>query len=425
MTIRSMRLRMTLLLVALLAPFLVISSHLLIRSSRHGEADKTKLILTEALAQARQALGQRDWRPALERALANLDMEEHQIGALVADTSGRILWRTPTHAPPWPNPGRALMPASSGDLTFYLNTEHMLLYSDQGYAHLLALSGLAVVAFGLGAWFLVGRTLSPIRALARQASGATAKNLGTRLEAPSQDQEMQELVTTLNDFLSRMEEASEEKGRFYAAASHELRTPLQALSGHLEVALTQSRTAEEYAVTVQEAHMQTQRLVSLVEAILLLHQLQERPSSEQEAACVTALVEEALERLAPLIEARELTMEVSLEPNVTAVSAPMHLSVLVRNLMENAVKYAREGSVCKVNLSQATGLRIANEAPNGRKIDVERLFEPFYRIHASRSTKTGGNGLGLAICQEIAKVNDWQLQLCQSEGVIVASLFFA
>jgi signal transduction histidine kinase len=90
------------------------------------------------------------------------------------------------------------------------------------------------------------------------------------MSSPSADQEMVELVSTLNGFLHRLSESVAVQGRFYAAASHELRTPLQALSGHLGLGLSSPRSSEEYRAILQEAHRQARRLKILVQDLLLL-----------------------------------------------------------------------------------------------------------------------------------------------------------
>jgi two-component system heavy metal sensor histidine kinase CusS len=283
-----------------------------------------------------------------------------------------------------------------------------------------------VLAVGLGSWLVVGRTLSPIRALSRQAAAASANDAETRLVPPSQDLEMSELVSTLNGFLDRIRDASEEKARFYAAASHELRTPLQALSGHLEVALAQPRTADDYQATVQEALVQTHRLVSLVEAILLLHQLQSTVHAVPGPVCLSAEIEDQIQSIQPLLEARQLRLRVCIEPEVIVPSIPMHVSVLVRNLLENAAKYSVESGDLNVSLAVSSGraaFRIENQV-GALSIDRARLYEPFYRLDASRSARSGGNGLGLAICRAVANANGWNLNIDLERSAVVANVEF-
>jgi signal transduction histidine kinase len=292
---------------------------------------------------------------------------------------------------------------------------------------LLLLSLFAVAAVAGGVWLLVGRTLSPIHRLAVQASAASVENLQVRLKAPSRDAEVVDLVDTLNGLLSRLAETAAVKGRFYAAASHELRTPLQALSGHLEVALSRERSAEEYETFLQEAHRQTGRLTSLVKDLLLLHQLDSAPPRPQEPVDLAEVCDGVLSHLVPLIDARELRLKANLSPGVVILAAPTHAEILIRNLVENAAKYAATGGEVTVSLTACdpeTRLEVFNECPPVPGWNPEKLFEPFYRPDTARNTRTGGNGLGLAICRAIATANGWTVRLEQeARGVRAVAIF--
>lgn len=301
---------------------------------------------------------------------------------------------------------------------------------------LLCLSLFAVLGVAGGAWLLVGRTLSPIGRLAVQAGAASVERLEVRLKAPSRDAEVVELVDTLNGLLSRLAETAAAKGRFYAAASHELRTPLQALSGHLEVALTRARTADEYEQFLQESLKQTRRLTSLVQDLLLLHQLDSAPPRPQEPVDLAEVCTGVLDHLQPLVEARGLPLSVDLPAGACILAVPTHAEILVRNLIENAVRYASPGGAVTVALSrEGTGpstesgggapcLEVFNECPPLGDRDPQKLFEPFYRPDTARNSRTGGNGLGLAICRAIATANGWQVTLQQEpQGVRAVALF--
>jgi signal transduction histidine kinase len=86
--------------------------------------------------------------------------------------------------------------------------------------------------------------------------------------------------------------------------------------------------------------------------------------------------------------------------------------MLFRNLIENAVKYARPGTEVRIRVRAAPpSLDVWNEAAGETIPDTTRLFEAFYRPDASRSAETGGNGLGLAICKAIADADGWTLRL--------------
>ncbi len=295
------------------------------------------------------------------------------------------------------------------------------------------------VAAGLGAWALVGRTLSPIHRLSGQARHI-ARSAGLHnapqinLQSPSPDAEMRELVGTLNELLSAVGASARAQEQFHTAASHELRTPLQALSGHLQVALSRPRDAETYRQTLEEASVQTQRLTDLVRDLLTLNQL--HAASAQPPREMLDLVEVCDLALSPLlktIDARHLDLQVLAPDDAVAIEcAPTHASMLARNLLENAVKYAPADSQIKVELQNAMPqLRVWNAVESvdnsGANVTndsepIEKWLQPFYRPDAARHSQTGGNGLGLAICQAICEANNWQLELARIDNGVQVSI---
>jgi signal transduction histidine kinase len=285
----------------------------------------------------------------------------------------------------------------------------------------IALAGLALTAVIVGtagAWIVVGRTLSPIAALARVADSATVDGLRVHLNAPSSDAEILQLVTTLNGLLERLAGTAANQARFYAAASHELRTPLHALSGHLEVGLSRERSGPEYREVMEEAYRQATRLSSLVQDLLLLTRLNTAASAPvSDAVSLEDVCDRAEQELAGRIQARRLCVRRRFDLDAIACVPPGHAAMMARNLLENAVNYASPGGRLEiVAAAERTGegsvvLRIFNECPPLEVADVRQLLEPFFRPDASRHSETGGNGLGLAICDAIARSNRWRFDL--------------
>lgn len=360
------------------------------------------------------------------------DLRPNGMALLIVDKQGNILQQSQGHVPEWPRrreDGWRVVVVEADTETVVIGqpwgrTERMLQSQNR---MLIAVSMGAIAVAAIGAWLLVGWTLSPIGRLTQQAQAASGDNFHVRLSAPSQDAEIVSLVSTLNGLLARQAETVATRGRFYAAASHELRTPLQALSGHLELAIQRERTAEEYARVVEEAHTQTGRLSSLVRDLLLLNQLEAAPLPQRVPVDIAELCQKVLENSAPLIEARHLNLRTIFPSEASFTAPPNHAEMLVRNLIENALKYANEGGIVQVRIESAAGtvaLSIFDACPPLPDWNPEKLFEPFYRPDASRNSKTGGNGLGLAICRAIADANGWQVKLSQQpDGVLVQVLF--
>ena len=358
------------------------------------------------------------------------DVAEESVSIILMDGGGQILRRTPHHTLPWPHAERdgwRVVTLKKGDRTAaagipWRGTERRL------QRQTLALTGVcAILFFALtaGIWLLVGQALSPIRRLSAQAQAASADSLRIQLSPSSQDAEIVELVDTLNGLLSRLSDAAAARGRFYAAASHELRTPLQALSGHLELALTRPRSAEAYREVIAEAQTQTQRLMSLVRDLLLLNQLDAGSVPASEPVDLAACCDRALNQMAPLSASRRLRIESHCANEADIPAPPTHLEMLTRNLIENAVKYATEGGEVRISCAEdGQILEVFNSSEPIPNWDSAKLFEPFYRLDVSRNAKTGGNGLGLAICKAIADAHHWKIAIEEVPGGVRALVTF-
>ncbi len=348
------------------------------------------------------------------------DFRADNIGFLILDRSGKVLRHAGDRIPPWPrSPGDAWRTVTLDSGPYKLVVGMPWIKTSAGLrslgTFLLVISLCVVAAVAIGAWLLVGKTLSPIDALSSQASTASSENLRVQLHAPSRDAEVVRLVGTLNGLLARLAETAAARGRFYAAASHELRTPLHALQGHLELVRTGQRTVEEYQTAIDEAYWQARRLSSLVQALLLLNQLEaahQRPALEP--ANLTDICSRVLHQHQRLVEERRLKVRADLNEDISVLTTPTHADMLVRNLIENALKYAAPGGSVCLRLAQEPGgarMELFNECTPLSAEARSHLFEPFYRPDGSRNSATGGNGLGLAICKAIADSNGWGLAL--------------
>ena len=442
--LKSMRSRMTLRFVLLLIPFLVGTSYMVVMiSSQAAETEARKavdLLKDRAMARIKSKDGKLlpDWKIQLEQLSEGATFRQAQAGILVRDRTQEVVYASGVNKPPaflwqprekWPKDVFEKYRASRDRFQQYSITviEKRKQIDTTLPTTLTGLSFIVIGAAAVGTWFMVGRVLSPIRGLAHQAESSSAEHLTAKLEAPSGDAEMVDLVDTLNDLLGRVYQEAELKGQFYAAASHELRTPLQALSGHLELALSRQRSAEEYEAVVRESYGQTRRLISLTQSLLFLHQIEGRTNPAPQTVNLSEACENSLEMTYSQMVKRGLKVEESLTPNLYIEAIPSHAEVLARNLIENASKYTPEGGTVSIKLEQRNEeivLEVINEFPTEIKIATQNIFQPFYRDDTSRNSKTGGNGLGLAICKAITVANGWEVNLIQSEGKIAATVNF-
>lgn len=176
-------------------------------------------------------------------------------------------------------------------------------------------------------------------------------------------------------------------------------------------------TVKDFSSSIYE---EAQRLVSLVGDIIKISELDEKGDSiQKEEADLYALAEAVAERYAPVAEKKRVTIHLSGMP-ATISGAPKILEEMIGNLVDNAVKYNKEGGEVRMSISDdAHTVRLVVEdtgigIPAGEE---ERVFERFYRVDKARSKEMGGTGLGLSIVKHGALFHGADLSLSSTEGV--------
>ncbi len=245
-------------------------------------------------------------------------------------------------------------------------------------------------------------TLRTVERLRRQVAAITATDLHLRVQPPPARDQVRALAETMNELLGRLEAAANAQRRFVADAAHELRSPLAALHAQLEVNLLHpdaARLADRLPGMLED----TARLARLVDDLLALARLDEtsRPHRRE----LVDLDEVVFTQVAQLRAAGGSAARVTL--STAGVSAALVsgdadlLSRVVRNLLDNAVRYA--GSRVEVSLTTHAGqveLVVADDGPGIPAEAAARVFRRFERLQDSRARDTGGSGLGLAIVHD-------------------------
>lgn len=204
-------------------------------------------------------------------------------------------------------------------------------------------------------------------------------------------------VTEKKNFLRIKEE-------FTANASHELKTPLTTISGYAEMLGNGMIRPEDVVPCATKIHNESKRLLALVNDIMKLSELDEGQGREAGALESVDLLETAREcaaELSPVAQNRKVTLNVEGSSFSVNGNARM-LQELVYNLMDNAIRYNREGGSVYVR-TEGRSLRVKDTGIGIPEEHRARVFERFYRVDKSRSKATGGTGLGLAIVKHVAE----------------------
>lgn len=271
---------------------------------------------------------------------------------------------------------------------------------------LVAVVGLAL-ASGVGGYVLSGMMLRPVRDMTRIASEISATNLSRRINHEGPDDELKALAETFDSMIDRLERSFDQQRRFVENASHELRTPLAAIRMNIEVAEMDGELSEgDYKVLLETVKQQTERLTRLSDDLLLLS-TNENVVPDLEPVDLASIAHGVVAELDELAARRSVDLTVNASPGVPeAFAEPDRLYRCVFNLVDNAIKYAGEGSSVIVHVRTAAGRPEVTVADNGAGIPPDQLpqiFDRFYRVDRGRSRREGGTGLGLAIVKELVQ----------------------
>jgi signal transduction histidine kinase len=303
------------------------------------------------------------------------------------------------------------------ELIAFINVATTLTHSR--YLLAISLFGLIVnmLAGGLGAYWIAGRALQPVKAVSTAALYIGASTLNTRLNLDGPHDELRELGHAFDSMLERLEQAFEQQSRFVADAAHELRTPLAILRTNLEVIVADPQaTLEEYQALMVVLERTLGRLEHLVAALLVL--AMEEHAVALEDVALLPLLQEALTELRPMAEEKQVWMLLTADQPVSVYGDEHLLGLVFRNLIENALRYNHPGGKVTITVEDGTSavqVRVADTGIGIPKEAQEHIFERFYRVEASRSRYTGGAGLGLALARHVLNLQKGSVQVeCSS-----------
>ena len=213
--------------------------------------------------------------------------------------------------------------------------------------------------------------------------------------------------------------AAKSRQDFTANVSHELKTPLTAISGYAELIENRMVDDGQQIRFAGEIRKSAARLLSLINDILQLSELDETEKPVQlQSVELFGLAREVCQNLRVQADSRKIRLQCfGREAEVTGDREL--LKELMENLIQNAIRYNREGGYVQVTVKQTGGKACLTVEDNGIGIPKdaqERVFERFYRVDKSRSRETGGTGLGLAIVKHIAQIHDAQVELASELG---------
>jgi two-component system heavy metal sensor histidine kinase CusS len=272
---------------------------------------------------------------------------------------------------------------------------------------LIALPFILILVGGC-AWWLVRRGLKPLRAFRKVAESVSARDLSHRMKVNGLPEELSDLAHAVNYMLHRLDSDVQQLAQFSDDLAHELRSPMNNLMGKAQVTLSRERPPAEYKQVLESCTEELERLSRMVSQMLFLASVTQ-PSAPLSFIAVD--LQEEAQKVAELfsLSAEEKKMVLVVEGEAKVSGDKLMIQRAISNLLSNAIRHGSLGSTVTLTLRTEADEVLLAVRNMGDGIEAEhlpRLFDRFYRVHASRSRQQGGTGLGLAIVRTIMSLHE-------------------
>jgi len=268
---------------------------------------------------------------------------------------------------------------------------------------------LGTLLSGVVGMVIARRGMRPIERIAKAAQQITATQLHQRIGRERWPQELAALATAFDEMLNRLEDSFRRLTQFSADLAHELRTPINNLVGEAEVALSRSRTPEEYRQVLSSSLEEYERLSHLIKSLLFLAR------SESTEFQIERSFFDARKEIEAVLEfhdavAEERKIQVACRGNATLYADPHLFRRALSNLLANSLQYTPMGGTITLSIEagdhQDVEVHIRDSGSGIASEDIPKIFDRFYRGDPSRSKTREGTGLGLAIVKSIMDLHD-------------------
>lgn len=273
-------------------------------------------------------------------------------------------------------------------------------------------------------WVAVARGLRPLVKLTGEVAQREPDSLAP-LDAGAVPREVVPLIERLNRLFSRIADSLQKERRFTADAAHELRTPVAGIKAQAQVARAASSEAERNHA-LDNAILGCDRAAHLIEQLLTLARIDTLGDDVTEACNLKGIAAEVIASIAPAALNQNIRLELTEGDEVVVRGNPVLLRILLRNLIDNAVRHTLPGTSVWISVSQEQGqvcLSVKDNGPGITEGELAKVTERFYRPVGALGS---GSGLGLSIVKRIAEIHNASLRIAaqnQATGLVVTVIF--
>ncbi|MGA1863926.1 MAG: sensor histidine kinase [bacterium] len=257
---------------------------------------------------------------------------------------------------------------------------------------------------------ITSRILKPVFEITKTAENITHENLSERVESKHIDLEMRYLVSAFNDMIERLEKSFKYISEFSSHVAHELKTPLAIIKGESELTLRKDREAEDYKRALKINLEETERMLKVVNDLLLLTRLDYRDDVFKfEQIDFIDFLNEIHEQSQILASEKEIKINIHIANEKIYVNGDkLHLRRLFFNILDNAIKFTQKKGRIDMSIFIENKKVIVSISDTGIGIpeeDLPQIFNRFFRGDMEENGTNSGSGLGLSIASSIAKIH--------------------
>jgi signal transduction histidine kinase len=282
---------------------------------------------------------------------------------------------------------------------------------------LLLIYPLILVSLYLSMRYLAGKSIEPLEKISLKTNQITQQNLNERVPETGTNDEIGQLTRAINSLLGRLEQAMQREKQFTSDASHELRTPLAVLRGTLEVLIRKPRSAEEYETKVKTALMSIDRMSAMLDQLLALARVENGKNLVKEELELITFLEELADKITEE-QAHSIQFQSLVGVPIYVATHEKSLEMILQNLLENAVKYSKNGGevFLRVGKEKEAFIEVVDTGTGIASEYLEQIFDPFFRVQEALDHGIPGTGLGLAIVKKLAQESSIRLSVSSEKG---------
>lgn len=267
---------------------------------------------------------------------------------------------------------------------------------------------------GISAYFVADRALSPIKDLSDNVKSINENNLLSHLEVEGPQDEIKELTISFNQMLAKLNHAFTSQKRFNASIAHELKTPLTVMKTNIDVLNEyEEKTVEMYQETIEIVRESVYKLNSMIETMLDLVRQENAPLDDE--VDINQIIEDVVEDLMVIAKEKDITLDYHTSGRHSLIKGnEILLYRAIYNVVENGIKYSfpyGQVDIRSIETKDIIEIQIQDTGKGMREEEMNRIFEPFYRMDKFNADTNSGLGLGLSLTQSTVAIHGGEIRV--------------